>query len=217
MLKCVIFDMDGVLVDSHPIHRRAWRRCLSSTGMIVSEQDMEIIFEGRKREEILRFFLGELSDDQIRAYGGKKEALFHEESGAMGMIPGVREFLDEIAGAHIPMAVASSGSRSRVNHLLDRFDLRKFFRFVVTGDDVAKGKPAPAIFLKAAAGLDVAEKDALVVEDSVSGVQAAKAAGMKCLGVAPQARERALLDAGVDFFLPDFRNISIRDFAVHSS
>jgi HAD superfamily hydrolase (TIGR01509 family) len=209
VLKGVIFDMDGVLVDSHPVHMRAWRRCLASIGKTVSEQEMEFILEGRRREEILRRFLGELSDDQIQNYGQQKEELFREESKTIGTIPGVREFLDDLETALIPMAVASCGGRRRVHYLLNRLELRQYFSVIVTGDDVAEGKPAPAIFQKTAAVLKIPAKDLLVVEDSVSGVHAAKAAGMKCLGIAAPPRSPALFDAGVDFVLPDF----LRPFA----
>jgi beta-phosphoglucomutase len=211
VLKGVIFDLDGVLVDSHPVHMRAWRRCLSSIGNTVSEQDMAFVQEGGKREDILRHFLGELSDDQMQIYGQQKETFFREESKIIGTIPGVREFLDELANAFIPMAVASCGGSGRVHYLLDRLELRKYFRVVVTGDEVAEGKPAPIIFRKAAAGLNILGKDLLVVEDSISGVKAAKAAGMKCLGIALPPRAQALFDAGVDFVLPDFLQTSVSE------
>jgi beta-phosphoglucomutase len=211
VLRGVIFDLDGVLVDSHPVHVRAWKRCLSSIGNTMSEHDMDFILEGRKREDILRHFFGELSEDQMQIYGQQKETLFREESKTIGTIPGVREFLDELANASITMAVASCGGGGRVHYLLDRLDLRKYFRVVVTGDEVAKGKPDPAIFRRAAAGLNILGKDLLVVEDSVSGVKAAKAAGMKCLGIAPPPRAQALIDAGVDFVLSDFLHTSVRE------
>jgi beta-phosphoglucomutase len=209
VLNGVVFDMDGVLVDSHPVHMRAWRRFLSSIGYTVSGQDMTFILEGRRREDILRRFLGELSENQMQIYGQQKETFFREEANTIGTIPGVREFVDELANALIPMAVASCGGSGRVHYLLNRLKLLRYFSVVVTANEVTKGKPDPAIFHKAAAGLNIPGGDLLVVEDSVSGVHAAKAAGMKCLGIAQPTRSQALFDAGADFVLPNFLQTSV--------
>jgi HAD superfamily hydrolase (TIGR01509 family) len=213
VLKGVIFDMDGVLVDSHPVHLRAWERFLRSLGRQVTQDDLAFILEGRKREEILTHFLGELSPEQLRAYGQQKEMLFREESQTIGTIPGVREFLRELNSAAIPLAVASCGGSGRVNHLLEHLHLRPYFKVVVTGDDVKDGKPDPSIFLMAAAQMNIPPGDVLALEDSVSGVQAAKSAGMRCLGIAAQPRAAELTMAGADDVVADFREISLNDIA----
>lgn len=209
MLKGAIFDLDGVLVDSHPIHMRAWRRFFQSIGKSVDDRDMEFILEGQKRENILRHFLGDLTKEQKKSYSKQKEILFREEARTIDTIPGVRKFLDELAAESIAMGVASCGSGGRVHHLLDLLELRKYFRVVITGDEVKLGKPAPTIFQKAAVELKTRPAELLVLEDSVSGVEAAKAAAMKCVGIAPPHRAQALLEAGVDYVLPDFLEASL--------
>ena len=146
MLKGLIFDLDGVLVDSHPVHTRAWKRLLLSIGKVANDQDMEFILEGRKREEILQHFLGDLTPEQVRLYGEQKELLFQDEAKTIGTIPGVREFLDQLGKASLPMGVATCGGSRRVNHLLGTLELRKYFQVVVTGDDVKEGKPDPKIY-----------------------------------------------------------------------
>jgi beta-phosphoglucomutase len=211
MLKGVIFDMDGVLVDSHPIHLRAWRRLFQSIGKSLDDQDMEFILEGQKREDILGHFLGDLTDEQKTSYGNQKEILFREEASTIDTIPGVREFLDKLASESIAMGVASCGSRGRVNDLLNLLKLRQYFRVVITGDDVKEGKPDPTIFLVAKGRLGVSSSESLCVEDSVSGVTAAKAAGMKCLGIGANVRKRALMQAGADDVSPDFLSVSLID------
>jgi beta-phosphoglucomutase len=117
--------------------------------------------------------------------------------------------LDELSRASLPVAVASCGGRARVEHLLEKLRLNQYFRVVVTGDDVKEGKPDPTIFLRAASELKIRPDEALALEDSVSGVQAAKAAGMNCLGIADSTRSAELLHAGADHVVPDFCGVTL--------
>src|SRR5207245_11578186 len=109
----------------------------------------------------------------------------------------------------LPMAVASSGSSERVHYVLDLLGLGDYFATVVAGDEVANGKPDPAIFSKAAEKLQVSPDDSLAFEDSVSGVRAARAAGMKCLGIATPPRSQSLLEAGARGVVSDFLGTSL--------
>jgi HAD superfamily hydrolase (TIGR01509 family) len=199
--------MDGVIVDSHPVHKKTWRKFLESLGKEIDEEHLNFIMEGRKRDEILRYFLGELSDEQVRALGHQKEQLFREESADMKAIDGLREFLRQLSEAKIRLAVASSGSNGRVNYVLDLLDLRHYFQAIVTGDQVKYGKPDPTIFRVACDHLRVRPSETLVFEDSVSGVRAAKAAGMRCVGVATNGIIAILVEAGADHIIPDFSAI----------
>ena len=208
MLRAVIFDMDGVIVDSHPIHKKTWRTFLKSQGKEISEEDLNFIMEGRKREEILRHFLGELSEEQMQIFGRQKEQLFRRESSALQPIDGLPEFLRDLEQAELRLAVASSGSSGRVNDILVSLDLRNYFQVIVTGDQVTNGKPDPEIFLVASDRLSVSPAETLVFEDSVSGVKAAKAAGMKCFGVATNGIIPTLLEAGADQIIADFSGVS---------
>ncbi len=210
MLKGIIFDMDGVVIDSHPIHKSAWSRFLASLGRHVTDDELDFVLDGRKKEDILRHFLGDLPEKQIRNYGHQKEMMFREESRAIKMVDGVADFLDQVQRAGIPMGLATSGSHSRVQYMLDRLDLRRRFQVVVTGDDVLKGKPDPAIFVLAARRLQCPHADVLVVEDAVAGVRAAKQAGMKCLGIAgSNGRGSLLREAGADGVVANFVGISV--------
>ncbi len=209
MLRAAIFDMDGVIVDSHPVHKKTWRKFLESLGKEIDEEHLNFIMEGRKRDEILRYFLGELSDEQVRTLGHQKEQLFREESADMKAIEGLREFLQQLSEAKIRLAVASSGSNSRVNYVLDSLNLRHYFQAVVTGDQVTYGKPDPTIFRVACDQLRVRPSETLVFEDSVSGVRAAKAAGMRCVGVANNGIIEILVEAGADRIIPNFSAVPV--------
>jgi beta-phosphoglucomutase len=211
MLQAIIFDLDGVVVDSHPIHKQTWKAFLLSLGKDISDHELSFVQEGQKREDILRHFLGDLTAEQVKYYGARKEALFRDSGQEVKMIRGLPEFLDCLEAAAMPMALASSASRSRAGDMLERLDLKRRFRVVVTGDDVAKGKPDPTIFRLAAQGLNVDPKNILVCEDAVCGVEAAKAAGMKCLAIAANGRGPLLKKAGADFVVPDFTSARLVD------
>src|SRR5262249_661454 len=158
-------DLDGVLVDSHPSHIRAWRRLLAKFARRMSKSDLELVRDGRRKEEMLRYFLGNLSDDQVHAYSRLKDKFFRDEMHAIKAIEGVRGLLGQLGLDGIPMAVASCGGGVRVRQTLGRLRLGHYFTAVVTGDDVATGKPDPEIFRKAAARMRVRPADSIAFED----------------------------------------------------
>ncbi|PYY22821.1 MAG: hypothetical protein DMG62_11670 [Acidobacteria bacterium] len=209
MLKGVIFDMDGVLINSHPIHKRAWKKFFDALELDVSDAEVDFVLDGRKKEDILRHFLGDLPDVQIKEYGHRKEMLFREEALSIEPVEGALEFLEELSRAGIAFAVASCGSKSRVNYILRQLKIHDQFAAIVTADDVQFGKPDPHIFRKAAEWLGSPCKDLLVCEDAISGVLAAKAAGMKCLGIADHARAEELLEAGAERVVANFASTSL--------
>jgi len=209
MLAGIIFDFDGVIVDSHPVHLQAWRAFFCSMGKKVKDEDLSFVLEGAKRDEILQHFLGGLTQEQIRTCGAEKERLFREHASQVKMVRGFADFLAEVEQAGLPIAVATSGSRKRVEYTLENFRLLSRFRAIVTGEDVSKGKPDPALFHLAARGLRVDAENILVCEDAVSGVAAAKTAGMKCLAIAANGRGAKLKDAGANLVVEDFTRTNL--------
>src|SRR5713226_3882180 len=208
MFRSLVFDFDGVIVDSHPVHTRAWKKFLDSVGRTVPEEQLQFVLDGRKREDILRHFMGELDADQIVEYGHRKEQFFRDEAAHVRTIDGLLDFLEDLKYEELALAVASSGSRSRVNFLLDTLDLKKIFQVVITGDEVEQGKPHPAIFLTAAQHLGIDPLELVAFEDAVSGVRAARSAGMMCVGIAQTDRAAILVDAGANYVVPDFQTLS---------
>jgi beta-phosphoglucomutase family hydrolase len=211
MLQAVVFDLDGVIVDSHPAHQRAWKIFFQSLGKAVSDEELLFVLEGQKREDILRHFLGDLSEEQVKYYGARKEELFKDCMLELKTMPGVMAFLEQLEACGVSMALASSASRARVEYILERLQLMRRFRVIVTGDDVAKGKPDPTVFRVAAHRLKVSPENVLVCEDAVCGVQAAKGAGMKCLAIAANGRVPLLQKAGADRLLTDFTSADLED------
>lgn len=208
MLMAAIFDMDGVIVDSHAAHVRSWKRLFLSLGKSFCDTELDFVREGRRRQEILRHFLGDLQDKQLQALGREKDRLFQDEIENLTTVAGSRTLLEDLKCTGVPTALASCGGMKRVHDLLSHLRLSSYFMAVVTGDEVAIGKPDPEIFHEAARRLRVHPAESVVFEDSVSGVQGAKAAGMKCVGIADRPHSTVLLQAGVDCVLPDFSGIS---------
>ncbi len=209
MLKGVILDLDGVVADTHPAHLKAWRQLLASLGVDISDQHLSFILDGRKREDILRHFLGELTENQLLQYGHRKDLLFRQEVDRVGHIGGVPEFLVQVRDSGIAIALASCGARERVHFLLEKLALKAYFRTIVTAEDVPYGKPDPAIFSLAAKRLNIDRHEALVFEDAVAGVKAAKSAGMMCIGIGNSEHAHALREAGADDVVPDFFSVSV--------
>jgi HAD superfamily hydrolase (TIGR01509 family) len=206
--------MDGVIVDSHPIHKLAWRRLVEMLGKQVSDEELDFILDGRKREEILRHFLGDLTEERLQSYGALKEKLFKDIAVEIRTVPGLIEFLDLLERARIPKAIATCSRASRTRWMLSQLKLLNRFSVIITGEDVANGKPDPAVFRTAAARLKSNPEDVLVVEDAVSGVKAAKHAGMRCLGIATPPKAKLLREAGADDVVSDFRGLSLNKLKV---
>jgi beta-phosphoglucomutase len=176
--------MDGVIVDSNPQHRLAWEAFNRRYGLETTE-DMHRRMYGRRNDQIVRDFFGEqLPEDEVAARGFAKEALYREmiaDRVESMLVPGLRDFLERHRDT--PKAVASNAEPANVDFLLDRAGLRPYFCVVVDGHQVAHPKPSPDIFLRAAGLLGVPPAECLVFEDSHSGVEAARAAGMKIIGL----------------------------------
>jgi beta-phosphoglucomutase len=211
MLAGIIFDFDGVIVDSHPVHMQAWRALFMAMGKVLGDDELSFVVEGAKREEILQRFLGNLTPEQIELYGAEKERLYQVRASDLKLVCGVAGFLEQVDAAEVPIAVATSGSRKRVESTLDAFGLQNRFHAIVTAEDVARGKPDPALFHLAARRLGIAADQILVCEDAVAGVAAAKAAGMKCMAIAANGRKKLLQEAGADLVIEDFTQTGLDD------
>jgi beta-phosphoglucomutase len=180
----LIFDMDGVIIDSNPAHRESWSAFNRRYGIETTEEMHQRMY-GKRNDEIVRDFFGaHLSESEIAARGAAKEALYREMIADRVedlLVPGLRDFLAERQG--VPMALASNAEPANIDFLLDRAGLRRYFSAIVDGHQVSRPKPDPEIYLKASGLLGVAPANCIVFEDSYSGVAAARAAGMRIVGV----------------------------------
>ena len=183
-MTALIFDMDGVLIDSNDMHRRSWTEFNRRYGIETTEE-MHRRMYGKRNDEIVRDFFGsELTDEEAVARGRAKEALYREMVGGgveKLLVPGVREFLERYRT--YPMALGSNAEPENIEFLLEGAGLRGYFGAVVDGLQAANAKPHPDIYLRAAGLLGVAPADCIVFEDSHSGVAAGVAAGMRVIGI----------------------------------
>ena len=182
--KALIFDLDGTLVDSMPVHFKAWCKALEEQGQgDVLPEDVFYAMGGRPTRDIVRIINGEqgLKLNPDRVVSTKKRHYLNHLS-EVELIPEVAAIVKENRGK-VPMAVASGGSREVVEKTLKVLGISDWFQDVVTSSDVEKGKPAPDIFLETASRLGVEPKDCVVFEDARSGIIAAREAGMEVVAV----------------------------------
>jgi len=212
VIRGVVFDMDGVLVNSHPVHRAAWRQFLQSIGTEVSEHELAFILEGRTRTEILRHYLGDLPEEDLQRYGRRKDEIFRGMEHEITLIAGVLEFVRQLNSRGIACAVATSASEIRTSSTIERIGLGGCFEAVVTAGDVEAGKPDPAVYRLACERLNVSPQAALAFEDACAGVQSAISAGLRCIGLASNGLRTQLLEMGAEQVIADFAGLTIDNF-----
>lgn len=210
--KAFILDMDGVLIDSNPLHAQAWLQYLSQYDK--AADSMLERMHGKRNDQIVRELLGEdLSDEEVFAHGAAKEALYRTLMRPHVMdklIPGVAEFLER--HRELRLGVASNAEPENVAFVLDEGGLRRYFSAVVDGHQVERPKPDPQIYLRVMGQLGVAAHDCIIFEDSETGIQAGKAAGARVVAV--QSTEAAL--PPTDFAIRDFRDPDLERWLAQS-
>jgi beta-phosphoglucomutase len=181
-----IFDMDGVLVDSNPFHIQKWMEFLQERGIPYNAEDLPKQILGSRNDTAFRLFFGrELPEDQIEKLSEDLEARFRAVFRSHAQpLPGLKTLMDQCRAEWIPLAVASSAMTKNVDFVVDTLKLRPYLASIVTGDDVSRPKPDPEIYLKTAQRLRLAPADCVAFEDSFVGIESAKRAGMKCVGIA---------------------------------
>lgn len=197
----LVFDLDGVVVDSMPVHALAWQRYLKELG--ISGGEIAHRMHGRRNDEIVQEFLGGSADaETVRRHGAAKERVFREMMRGQlrdRLVPGIADFLSSVADA--PIALATNAERANADFVLDGAGLRRFFRTIVDGSEVEHPKPAPDVYRLAASRLGVAPENCIVFEDSPVGVSAARAAGARVVGILSHAKSLAHVDIAVPDFL----------------
>lgn len=207
--SAVVFDMDGVLIDSGAHHRAAWQALLAELGEEPAHREYWRLTIGRPGEEAVPLLLGRrVSEHEARRLARRKRDLYVDFSrGGTVPVPGVREFIATLSRRGIPRAVATSASRLDLDRLLAAVELRRHFDVIVTADDVTLGKPDPEVYELAAARLDVPPEVCIVFEDSLVGIEAARRAGMRVVGVTTAHNEAELRAAGAERTIGDFEGL----------
>lgn len=198
-MRAVIFDQDGVVVNTLDQHRQAWQEVLAEQGYQLSNGEFRAIF-GMRNEEIVQRLLGkDLSPERIRAICERKEMLYrHLIRRSLAPAPGLMALLADLRANGFRLALGTSAPPDNIALIFEKLQLEDRFDAVVSGADVARGKPYPDVFLLAAARLGVSPGHCVVIEDAVAGIKAARAAGMRCVAVTTTNPRETLLAAGAD-------------------
>lgn len=195
MTPAVIFDMDGVLIDSYEAHFQSWIDLAGETGKKFTREDFTWAFGRTSRETVVKYWGGDLAPDRVAQLDDRKEELYRVIiADKLSVMPGVLALMDGLHRSGFKLAVGSSGPPENVFVTVDRLG-RSRFDAIVTGKDVTHGKPNPEVFLTAAKKLGLPPENCAVIEDAPAGIAAARAAGMIAIGLTSTGRTRAELAA----------------------
>ena len=206
-IQAVIWDLDGVIIDSAQEHLKAWQRLARETGVTFTEEQFWSTF-GQRNDAIIPTVWGAHPPERVRELADQKEAYFREfvrETAAP--LPGAIELLSALHDAGYAQALASSTPMANIQLISDVLGLRRYLSVLISGETVPHGKPAPDVFLKAAEELKVEPTKCLVIEDAVAGVEAAHAGGMRCIAVAGERDLPGLRKA--EMVVRDLREVTV--------
>jgi len=207
MIKTVIFDMDGVIVDTEPVHKYAYDQHFKELNIEVSEE-MYATFTGNSTRNVFQKLKAHFNlDHDVEELILRKRHLFNDAFDTkpdLELINGVFDLIKSLHDNKIQLILASSASNSTINRVFNRFSLNQYFTHKVSGEDFPKSKPDPAIFLHAASLSEAPKGNCIVIEDSTNGVRAAKAAGIYCIGYdSLNSKHQDLYEA--DLLITDFK------------
>ncbi|MFL6337259.1 MAG: HAD family hydrolase [Pyrinomonadaceae bacterium] len=182
--RAALWDVDGTLIDSREYHWLSWRGALAAEGFQVTPEQFADSF-GRRNDEILRGYFPSYSSEEVTRVGEAKEVAYRRlvRERGIDLLPGVRRWLDKLHAEGWRQAVASSAPRANLEVIIEALGLEDYFAAVAAAEDVTEGKPDPQVFLVAAAKLGAEPGNCVVVEDAPAGTEAARRAGMRCVGV----------------------------------
>src|SRR5258708_1259494 len=183
-IRAIIWDLDGVIIDSAEAHRLAWHRLAQDLGIPYDDAQFWATF-GQRNDAIIPTLVSPVSPEQVKEFADRKEHYFREfVRNSIAFLPGAQELLSALKDAGYAQALATSTPLANVALISDVLDLKRYLSAFVSGETVPRSKPAPDTFLKAAAELGVEPAKSLVIEDAVAGIEAARAGGMYCIAVA---------------------------------
>ncbi|MFH1394005.1 MAG: HAD family phosphatase [Candidatus Micrarchaeota archaeon] len=188
MIHAALFDFDGVIVKSEPLHKKTFLNILSPYGVEISDQRWFQEFAGTGSRRIFRALMDEYGiDADVEEFAEKRRAIFMQmcRDGRMHEMDGLKEFLKLLEEKGVKAAIVSGGNRGYIELLLESLGIKDSFSFIVSADDIPQRKPDPEPFLLASRELGVPPEECLVIEDSYAGCKAGRAAGMKVAWLRP--------------------------------
>jgi HAD superfamily hydrolase (TIGR01509 family) len=204
MLQALLFDLDGTLSDTDPLHLRAWQECLRDRGTVVDETFYRTQISGRTTPAVVKNLFPHFDDQQVADFSAYKEATFRALAGELKALFGLKEVLALAHQRRWKCALVTNGSRENAMFMLQTISLATEFDAMVFGEELQIGKPDPLPYRIALQELQQEARTALAFEDSITGLRSAIGAGLRTIGVATSQSANDLLDAGATMVIRDF-------------
>ena len=197
MIKGIIFDMDGTIVDSLPYHHEAWK-IFFNENQVENFSDKLKDYKGGGTLDLMKAVYGnKYSLKDLKNMSDEKEVIFRDiYKGKINPIEGFKKFLIDIKSKHILVGLASNAVRKNVSLIINELNIFNDFDSIICGDEVNNGKPNPEMFNKTINRFNIKKDECLIFEDSLEGVKAAKNSGIKVVGISSSTSDKTLIDAG---------------------
>jgi beta-phosphoglucomutase len=210
-VKAAIFDLDGTLIDNNSYHLQSWLQYLKDKNREMTEEEYKANVNGRTNKDVIEYiFQRKMDDQEAMKYAHEKEAIYRElYAPYIKPVPGLLELLEKLRALSIPMAIATSGIQVNIDFLFEHIPIRSYFDVIVNSAHITRGKPDPEIYFKTSELLKVSSAECLVFEDAVVGINSAKSAGMKVVGVLTTHTASEL--SGADVLIKDFSEMVVEE------
>ncbi|MBG1243153.1 HAD family hydrolase [Nostoc sp. NZL] len=209
MLTAILFDLDGTIVNTDPIHYQAWQEMLLNYSINIDETFYKSRISGRLNPEIVKDILPQLSTVEGQKFADKKEALFRKLAPHLKPLSGFSELLEWTDTHNLKRALVTNAPRLNAEFMLDVLGIKEAFHTVVVADDCIAGKPDPAPYQVALNKLGITAEEAIALEDSPSGIRAAVGADIRTIGIASTHDPQVLQEIGAFMAIPDFTDLQL--------
>ncbi len=212
MLAAILFDLDGTIVNTDPIHYQAWGEMLLKYGVEIDEAFYKSRISGRLNPEIVKDILPQLSPEAGVMFADEKEALFRERARNLKPLNGFPELLVWTETHHLKRALVTNAPRLNAQFMLEVLGIKAAFDTVILAEDCIAGKPDPAPYQAALERLAITAAQAIALEDSPSGIRSAVGAGIRTIGIASTHDPQVLQEIGAFMVIPDFTDLQLWTF-----
>ncbi len=209
MLAAILFDLDGTIANTDPIHYIAWREMLLNYSMEIDENFYKTRISGRLNPQIIQEILPQLSPEEGAKFAEEKEARYREKAKNLQPLAGFSELLAWTETHQLKRALVTNAPRLNVHFAIELFELKDTFDIVVIAEDGIAGKPDPAPYQVALNKLGITAENAIALEDSPSGIRSAVGAGIRTIGVASTQDPKILQQKGAFMVIPDFTDLQL--------
>ena len=212
MIKGIIFDMDGTIVDSLPYHYEAWKIFFNQNKVENFSEKLNE-YKGGGTLDLMRTVYGnQYSKKELKKMSEDKEKIFRKiYKGEIKQILGFKNFLDELKSKDIMVGLASNAIRKNVSMIINELEIYDHFDSIICGDEVINGKPNPEMFNETIDRFNINKDECLIFEDSLEGVLAAKNSGVKVIGITSSSSNKVLKDAGCVMSISDYLDFKLSD------